>query len=124
MTTPPAPARLFVLLARQAPIGVILRRGPSKWVQMIKWHTDTDMFEEGQWFHGRIYEQLSDLSPNGKWFTYHAFKPNNAAKNPSYGNRWTVLSVPPKFTALGLWPFHGDDESGGAYFEANDIPSS
>lgn len=46
MTTKiPAPARLFVLLAREASAGVILRRGPSKWVQLIKWNTDADTFE-------------------------------------------------------------------------------
>src|SRR5690349_10075456 len=48
MTNPPPPARLFVLLASNSPVGVILRRGPTDWVQMIKWHTDTDKFEEGQ----------------------------------------------------------------------------
>ena len=29
--------RLFVVLARDADVGVILRRGPTRWVQMIKW---------------------------------------------------------------------------------------
>jgi hypothetical protein len=59
------------------------------------------------------------LSPNGKFVTYHAFKPGNAAQNPSYGNRWTALSNPPKFTAVTLWPFHGDEPMGGAYFVNN-----
>lgn len=52
---PPPPCRLQVLLARRAPIGVIFRRGPSKWVQIIKWDTQRDVFEEGKWFHGHIY---------------------------------------------------------------------
>lgn len=57
--------RLFVILARSSPTGVIFRRGPTKWVQLIKWNTDDDSFEAGQWFHGRIYEHRCDMSPDG-----------------------------------------------------------
>src|SRR5689334_24179596 len=46
------PCRLFCILARDAATGVIFRRGPSRWVQLIKWNTATDTFEPGQWFHG------------------------------------------------------------------------
>src|SRR5262245_41328779 len=46
----PASTRLFVILARRAPRAVIFRRGPSKHVALILWHTDTDKFEVGQWF--------------------------------------------------------------------------
>ena len=38
-------ARLFVLLARQAPIAVVFRRGPSKRVALLRWSTGTDQFE-------------------------------------------------------------------------------
>ena len=51
-TPQPVPCRLPVILARAAPIAVIFRRGPSKLVELIKWHTDTDTFERGQWFKG------------------------------------------------------------------------
>ncbi len=44
MSKPAPPCRLSVILAREAPVGVIFRRGPAKW------------------FHGRIYERRSDLS--------------------------------------------------------------
>lgn len=63
---PIPPCRLHVLLARRAPVAVIFRRGPTKWVQIIRWDTEKDIFEAGQWFHGRIYEGRSDLSPSGK----------------------------------------------------------
>ena len=46
------PCRLFGLLAKDASRAVILRRGPTRRVQLLLWHTDTDMFEEGQWFYG------------------------------------------------------------------------
>jgi hypothetical protein len=42
------PCRLQFLLARRAPIGVIFRKGPNKWVQIIKWDTRSDSFERGQ----------------------------------------------------------------------------
>jgi len=43
--------RLDVLLARDASVGVILRRGPTNWAQLIRWQTD-DTFEAGSGFMG------------------------------------------------------------------------
>src|SRR5262245_20931756 len=121
MTTPPAPARLFVLLARNAPVGVILRRGPTQWTQLIKWNTDTDTFEAGQWFKGRIYEDKCDLSPDGKMLVYFAKKSGNAFKHPDYGDSWTAISKPPYFTALALWPIYGIwwEGGGGGLFRSD-----
>jgi hypothetical protein len=110
-----SPARLFVLLARSAPVGVILRRGPSDWVQMIQWHTKTDVFKQGQWFHGRIFEHRCDLSADGKFFAYCAYKPGNRLKNPDYGDSWTAVSKPPHFTAVALWTLRNTG-GGGGYF--------
>jgi hypothetical protein len=116
MTVPnPVPARLFVLLAREAHIGVILRRGPSKWVQLIHWDTEKDIFTPGQWLHGRIYELRCDLSPDGKLFIYFAHKGGNWKQNPDYTDAWTAISKPPYFTALALWP-KGDTWEGGGLF--------
>ena len=55
------PARLFVILAREAPVGVIFRRGPAGQTLLIKWDTAHDTFEYGQWLKGRIYERRCDL---------------------------------------------------------------
>ena len=49
-------ARLWVLLARDARVAAILRRGPSRQVQLIKWDFRDDTFEHGQWIKGRIYD--------------------------------------------------------------------
>jgi hypothetical protein len=57
------PPRLSVLLASEAPVGVVLRRGPNKLVRMVVWDRANDKFEPGQWFVGRIYTDRSDLSP-------------------------------------------------------------
>lgn len=98
------PARLYVILAREAPVGVILRRGPTKWVQLILWHTNNDTFEYGQWFHGRIYERTCDLSPNGSKFVYFGSKYHLERRDdPGYMYEWTAVSRPPYFTALALW---------------------
>lgn len=38
---------LFVVQARNAPIAVIFRRGPSKQIQLIGWNLTKDIFENG-----------------------------------------------------------------------------
>jgi hypothetical protein len=91
-------ARLYVILARKSPIGVVFRRGPSKCVQLIKWNTSNNSFEHGQWLKGRIYERRSDLSPSGDLLLYFAAK----HKAPIYS--WSAISRPPFLTALAFWP--------------------
>ena len=65
MARRPTHCHLMVLLARRAHVGVILRRGPATWTQVITWNTRSDQFESGQWFHGRLYERRCDLSLSG-----------------------------------------------------------
>ena len=115
--TPGGPARLFVILARSAPVGVIFRRGPSKWVRLVTWDTEHDRFERGQWFHGRIYERRCDLSPEGALLVYFASKQTGRqALKSDYTNTWTAVSRPPWLTALALWP-KGDCWYGGGLFQ-------
>jgi hypothetical protein len=104
--------RLYTILARKAPLAVVFRRGPSKSVLLIKWRTDTDEFDEGQWLKGRIYERRCDLSPGGKRLIYFAAN----FKKPYYS--WTAISKPPFLAAIALWP-KGDGWGGGGLF-AND----
>lgn len=111
--------RLFVVLARDAPIGVILRRGPSKWVQVIKWDTQHDTFDDGAWFHGRIYENACDVSPDGKLFIYFAAKHDRHANDDEYGYVWTAVSRPPWLYALTLWPSPVGTWPGGGRFTDN-----
>src|SRR5919109_3427070 len=104
-------ARLFVIQARRAPYAVVFRRGPSKVVRLIGWHTGTDTFDFGQWLKGRIYERRCDLSPSGSHLIYFAAD----FKKPYYS--WTAISKPPYLTALALWP-KGDCWHGGGLFDA------
>lgn len=109
--------RLYFILARQAPVAVIFRRGPSKWVQIIKWDLTNDTFEPGQWFRGRIYEKRCDLSPHGSRMIYFAQKINrHTIEDDAYTYAWTAISRPPYLTALALWP-KGDCWDGGGLFE-------
>lgn len=115
----PVPCRLYFLLARNANSGVIFRRGPSKWVQIIRWDTVRDTFEPGQWFHGRIYEKRCDLSPDGSKMIYFAQKINrHTLEDREYTYAWTAISKPPYLTALALWP-KGDCWHGGGMFETD-----
>ena len=66
------PARLHVILAREAPKAVVFRRGPSGQVCTLGWDLETDTFAMGQWLKGRIYEYRSDLSPDGELMIYFA----------------------------------------------------
>lgn len=104
--------RLYSILAREAKRAVVFRRGPSKLVQLLLWHTDTDKFEDGQWLKGRIYERRCDLSPDGKLLVYFAAN----YKLPYFS--WSAVSKPPYLTALALWP-KGDCWGGGGLFHTD-----
>jgi hypothetical protein len=60
--SPKPSTRLYVLLARKAPIAAVFRRGPSKRVLLLTWNTETHEVRKGQWFKGRIYERRCDIS--------------------------------------------------------------
>jgi len=113
----PAPApRLALLQAQHAPVAVIFRRGPSKWVEIIRWDTAHDRFDRGHWFHGRIYEKRCDLSPDGELLVYFASKfTGRTVKNKEYTYAWTAVSRAPWLSALALWP-KGDCWWGGGLF--------
>src|SRR5438094_7956154 len=66
------PARLHVLLASEAAVGVVLRRGPANAVCSVLWDRKKDTFEIGQWLRARSYERRADLSPDGRHLIYFA----------------------------------------------------
>ena len=94
----------FVLLARKAPVGVVMRRGPSKWWHLTLWDTLRDRFTNGQWFHGSVYPRKCDLAPDGKLFSYFAGKFRWRDQERGYDFMWIAVSRPPYFSALALWP--------------------
>ncbi len=103
------PARIHVLLASTAPLGVVIRRGPSKQVATVLWDRSRDDFQLGQWLKGRLYERRSDLSPDGKHLIYFAM--NGKWQSEAKG-AWTAVSRAPYLKALAIFP-KGDCWYGG-----------
>lgn len=89
----PRAASLTFLIARDAPVGIVARRGPSKRTCLIRWDIRKGTFETGHWFKGQV--GIADLSPGGEWLL--------ASCHTYYGD-WLVLSRPPYLTAHALWP--------------------
>ena len=109
------PARLHVLLAREAKVGLVIRRGPSKSVCTVLWNRERDTFKLGQWMRGRIYERRCDLSPNGTRFIYFAM--NGRWQSETKGS-WTAISRVPFLKAISLFA-KGDCWHGGGLFLSN-----
>jgi hypothetical protein len=104
--------RIHVLLARHTPVGVVIRRGPSKSACTVLWDRRRDEFRLGQWFKGRIYERRSDLSPDGSHLIYFAM--NGKWDSESKG-AWTAISRAPYLKAVAFFP-KGDCWHGGGLF--------
>lgn len=111
----PFPARLHILLASAKPVGVVIRRGPSKQVCTLLWNRKTDEFTLAQWLKGRIYERRSDLSSDGRYMIYFAM---NGQWQSATGGSWTVISRAPWLKAIALYG-KGDCWNGGGLFIGN-----
>ena len=109
------PARLHVLLASKAPLGLVFRRGPANAVCTFGWNRATDEFELGQWFRGRIYERRADLSPDGRHLIYFA---RGGLRHKETKGSWTAISRAPWLHAVTLFG-KGDCWQGGGLFTSN-----
>lgn len=103
-------------MAREASVAAILRRGPTKWVQVIAWNTRRDTFTDGAWFKGRIYAEKCDVSPDGNLLVYFCHK--GVKLGTDYTDSWTAVSRLPWLDALALWP-SGTTYGGGGRFVEN-----
>lgn len=106
------PARLHVLLASRAPVGLVIRRGPAKQVATLLWDRKRDEFKLGQWLKGKIYERRSDLSPDGKLFLYFAM---NGEWHREAKGSWTAISHAPYLRASTLFPWGNSWYGGGLW---------
>lgn len=114
------PCRLFVCLAAEAPVAVVVRRGPSAWVRLSVWHTDTDDIEHGQWIRARIYERRCDVSPDGKLFACFAHQGSGRWRELGTDS-WAAISRPPWVTALAVWGVGTTYFAGGFFHAANEL---
>lgn len=101
------PPRLHILAAKEAPIVVILRRGPSKFYHCVKYNTKTDAIEYGSWFHGKLYHFRCDLSHDGQWMVYLAMG--------SKGETWNGICSPPWLKCAFKWSTLGAYHGGGIW---------
>lgn len=97
---PTPPPRLHVLLATDAPYGVVIRRAPTKTTCTIGWDRERDTFQVGQWVRARVYSDLSDLSPDGRHLIYYAL---DGRWESSLGGAYTGISRAPYLKALVLY---------------------
>jgi hypothetical protein len=114
-----AKCQLFVIPARDKPVAIIIRRGPSAWYNLILWEArrkNRDLFTEGAWFRGRIFPEKCDISPDGNLFVYFAFQGSRGGTE--YQDSYTAVSRPPWLHAVALWP-HGGTYGGGGRFLDN-----
>jgi len=109
-------ARLHVLLAREAPLAVVIRRGPARRVGVFAWNRETGEVSPGQWLKGRLYERRCDLSPDGKHLIYFAM--NGRWQDPVSKGSWTAISRAPWLKAVAFYPW-GDCWGGGGLFLDN-----
>jgi hypothetical protein len=97
-------ARLHVLLARNARVGLVIRHGTATSVCTLLWDRNEDKFVLGQWMRWRIETETCDLSPDGEHFLYTARKYVNAM---SQSDQWTVVSRAPYLKAVAYYPGRG-----------------
>ena len=83
---------------------------------MIRWNTDDNTFELGQFLtKKKIKMDRCSLSPNGEFFSYFMFDFQNGQ------NTMTVISKPPYFTALYLQYEQGTWSGGARFIDNNNI---
>lgn len=112
-------SKVHVLVSEKSNIAAVLRRGPSSWYHLMKWNLETDEFIHGAWIKARIYEDKCDISHDGRYLLYSAFKGNR--QHTSYTNSYTVLSEIPSFKALALWPQGSTFLGGGRFLSETQI---
>lgn len=113
MTKPPPHPRLHLLAAKEAPVVVILRRGPSKRYHIMRFRTDTDNVEHGSWFAGRLYPGRCDLSHDGSRMVYLAMG--------GKGETWNAICKPPSLEPVALWFNFGAWFGGGLWHTSNTL---
>ncbi len=94
MSTPP---RIYCLLATEAPVVAVFRRGPSQWAHMGRWDLANNRYEPGGWLRGRIFPRRSDISPDGRWLCYFAHNPK---ARWDHGEAYVAVAKLPWLTAL------------------------
>jgi hypothetical protein len=102
---------LYAIVARDARVAVVFRRGPTRHIRMLRWDLARDVVEPGQWLYGAVETTASALSPDGELLAYCARK---------RGETFTAVSRPPYFTALAFFGL-GANAHGGFFPSAREL---
>ncbi|MEL6681435.1 MAG: hypothetical protein AAFQ09_02175 [Pseudomonadota bacterium] len=100
MNTQPK-VRLHLFFATENSGALILRRAKDKLYNLVFWDRETNSFFEGQWIKNHVQPDYCGLSPDGRHFLYFV---TNADGRWAASESDTVISRPPLFTALALFP--------------------
>lgn len=93
------PAKLIGYFAKDAPVCIILRRGPMRRTLMIKWRTDTDEFEIGQWINGGVTKFTMTKTGSHAAISVVGAPHRNLAGQDDKG-AYHIICRPPYFSAL------------------------
>lgn len=110
--TPPEPARIHLIPAKNAPLTLVLRRKPSKAFNIFLWNTDNDHLVHGSRFTGKLYVEACDLSLDGKWMSYQAIGRDGAS--------WSGLCQPPYLRTVAEGD-HGPGIGGGVWLSEKEL---
>jgi hypothetical protein len=98
--SPRPPGRLYVMVAGEAPVALVLRRGPSEWWHLLHWDLSSLTLTPGAWFHGSLYPRRCDVSADGQLFAYFARK---TSSRPEWPESYCAVSKSPWLEALVAW---------------------
>jgi hypothetical protein len=111
MTAP----RLFGILARDAPVVAVIRRGPSSWCQLGRWTVGAAAtYEPGSWLRATIYPQRCALSPDGRLLSYFAL---GGPARWAAGGTYIAVSRLPWAHALVAWGTGGTWTQGAEFVD-------
>ncbi len=105
-------SRIHLLVARQAPVVVILQRKRATLFHVVAVDANTRRISEGSWFRGKVYSLRCDVSFDGNYMVYLA--------RGARGTTWNGVCRLPWLTTLteaanmGAW-------FGGGYFESKTL---
>jgi len=107
--------RIYCIPDPAGRVAAVIQTLPRKWWRLGRWDLVSGKYEEGAWFRGKLFPQRCDVSPDGRWFSYFAFK--NDSDWPA-GSTYNAISRLPWLKALAAWEEYGT-WSRGQYFVSN-----
>lgn len=109
--------RLHAIIAANAKVGVVFRRGPSRWWHILRWDLKTYRLESGAWVKGVVYPRRSAISADGKLLCYFMLKGFDSRPENKWESFFAVSKIP-WATALAAWEV-GSTWVTGCWFERN-----